>query len=229
MPRIMFRRDTAENWTDFNPILHEGEFGFELDTGRYKIGMGNLAWVDLPYAIDSVHGESAYDVAVENGYTGTEGEWLDSLQGPPGEDGAPGPQGETGPTGVPGPIGPAGAAGGTGATGAGLPGGIIFPFQANGVLTVKVWPTALYVNKAGNYRMHASCRNRGTGTSLQVTAHVDGVPVSAAPYNCVIAAGSGIAHDAADSTLTLAVGQFITGIEVVTVGTAWSTLVVQLH
>ena len=116
MPRIMFRRDSAENWTTFNPILHEGEFGFETDTGRYKIGMSNLSWVDLSYSIDAVHGESAYDVAVENGYTGTEGEWLDTLQGPPGEDGAAGPQGETGPPGVPGPIGPAGG------TGTGTPG-----------------------------------------------------------------------------------------------------------
>ena len=40
-----------------------------------------------------VRGESAYDVAVRNGFTGTEEEWLASLKGEPGE---PGPRGATG-------------------------------------------------------------------------------------------------------------------------------------
>ena len=39
-------------------------------------------------------GYSAYEVAVQNGYTGTEEEWLSSLVGPRGQQG---PQGETGP------------------------------------------------------------------------------------------------------------------------------------
>lgn len=38
-------------------------------------------------------GYSAYEVAVLNGYTGTEQEWLDSLIGPQGPQGEPGPQG----------------------------------------------------------------------------------------------------------------------------------------
>ena len=33
-------------------------------------------------------GDSAYEVAVKNGFDGTETEWLDSLQGEPGEKGA---------------------------------------------------------------------------------------------------------------------------------------------
>lgn len=31
-----------------------------------------------------IRGQSAYEVAVNNGFKGTEQEWLDSLQGPPG-------------------------------------------------------------------------------------------------------------------------------------------------
>lgn len=31
-----------------------------------------------------IRGQSAYEVAVNNGFEGTEQEWLDSLQGPPG-------------------------------------------------------------------------------------------------------------------------------------------------
>lgn len=36
------------------------------------------------------NGRSAYQIAVDNGFIGTEQEWLDSLEGPPGE---PGPAG----------------------------------------------------------------------------------------------------------------------------------------
>jgi Collagen triple helix repeat (20 copies)/Major tropism determinant N-terminal domain len=126
MPRIMFRRDTAENWTDFNPILHEGEFGFEIDSGDFKIGRDNLPWIDLPYAIaDLPPGDSAYDVAVENGYVGTEAEWLDTLIGPQGNNGASGPQGETGPPGEPGPAGAAGVDGADGADGPAGPAGMV--------------------------------------------------------------------------------------------------------
>lgn len=114
MPRIMFRRDTAENWTDFNPILHDAEFGFEMDTGAFKIGRDNIPWIDLPYAFEAGgDGKSAYEIAVDNGFVGTEAEWLDSMVGPPGNDGAPGPQGETGSIG---PTGPPGSDGGPGIT-----------------------------------------------------------------------------------------------------------------
>ncbi len=62
---------------------------------------------------DGADGQSAYELAVVEGFTGTESEWLDTLQGPPGADGAdstvPGPQGEKGDTGDTGPQGPAGA------------------------------------------------------------------------------------------------------------------------
>lgn len=53
-------------------------------------------------------GYSAYEIAVQNGYTGTEEEWLASLQG---EDGATGPQGPQGVQGVQGPKGDKGDTG----------------------------------------------------------------------------------------------------------------------
>lgn len=46
---IQLRRDTATNWASTNPILAEGEAGFETDTYRIKIGDGSTAWVSLPY------------------------------------------------------------------------------------------------------------------------------------------------------------------------------------
>ena len=45
-------------------------------------------------------GYSAYEVAVLNGFEGTEEEWLASLVGPQGETGPDGPQGNPGPTGL---------------------------------------------------------------------------------------------------------------------------------
>jgi hypothetical protein len=49
MAKIKFRRDTSSNWTLANPILAQGEPGFEYDTGKLKIGDGNTVWNDLSY------------------------------------------------------------------------------------------------------------------------------------------------------------------------------------
>jgi hypothetical protein len=43
------RRDTAANWTAANPILANGEKGYETDTGKEKRGDGSTAWASLPY------------------------------------------------------------------------------------------------------------------------------------------------------------------------------------
>ena len=81
-------------------------------------------------------GKSAYEIAVEKGFIGTEEEWLSSLVGPQGEQGPQGPvgpqgeqgpqgpKGETGPQGVQGEIGPQGPKGDKGDTGEQGPQGI---------------------------------------------------------------------------------------------------------
>jgi len=45
--QIQLRSDTAANWTTKNPVLAEGEPGFEIDTGILKIGDGVTAWSGL--------------------------------------------------------------------------------------------------------------------------------------------------------------------------------------
>nr|DAN35651.1 MAG TPA: hyaluronidase [Caudoviricetes sp.] len=50
--RIQQRRDTAARWAQYNPILLEGEVGYELDTDQYKVGDGVNAWNALPYRGD---------------------------------------------------------------------------------------------------------------------------------------------------------------------------------
>ena len=59
--------------------LHNGEKGEKGDTGSR-----------------GADGKSAYEVALQNGFTGTEADWLTSLKGQKGDTGAPGAKGEPG-------------------------------------------------------------------------------------------------------------------------------------
>lgn len=142
--KIQFRRDTAAAWTSANPVLSQGEAGYEYDTGRFKVGNGLTAWGSLPYSsgvtgptgpsstasvgsvTTSAAGGSAvvtnsgsataaiYNFTIPRGETGPTG-----AQGVIGPTGPQGLQGITGPTGaastVVGPTGPQGITGPTGA------------------------------------------------------------------------------------------------------------------
>ena len=77
--------------------------------GKMLAVLGIAAALSVPLA--ACGGLSAYDIAVKNGFSGTEQEWLESLIGERGEAGAQGPQGEKGEPGEPGEQGPAGESG----------------------------------------------------------------------------------------------------------------------
>ena len=47
--QIQIRRGTASQWTSANPTLASGEFGYETDTGKFKLGDGSTAWNSLAY------------------------------------------------------------------------------------------------------------------------------------------------------------------------------------
>jgi hypothetical protein len=47
--KIQVRRDSSSNWTTTNPVLSEGEIGFETNTGKFKIGNGSSVWSSLDY------------------------------------------------------------------------------------------------------------------------------------------------------------------------------------
>ena len=49
MDRIQFRRSTSGEWSSINPILAGGEFAFETDTRRFKVGDGVTAYNNLNY------------------------------------------------------------------------------------------------------------------------------------------------------------------------------------
>lgn len=83
--------------------LHNGEKGDKGDTGSRGAA-----------------GKSAYEIALQNGFTGTEADWLTSLKGQKGDTGAkgePGEKGEKGDTGTPGKDGVNGTDGKDGADG----------------------------------------------------------------------------------------------------------------
>jgi hypothetical protein len=77
MPFIQFqiRRGVGADWVYNNPTLAAGEFGYETDTRKLKIGDGVTPWNSLPFFAGS------------------------------GGVGPPGPTGPAGPTGPPGPSG----------------------------------------------------------------------------------------------------------------------------
>ena len=55
--QIQFRRGTAAEWTSANPTLAAGEFGWESDTGKAKIGTGAATWTALAYSITGEVGD----------------------------------------------------------------------------------------------------------------------------------------------------------------------------
>jgi len=50
---IQLRRDNSTSWNRVDPVLNQGEPGFETDSGKFKIGNGVLKWKQLPYVKSS--------------------------------------------------------------------------------------------------------------------------------------------------------------------------------
>lgn len=56
---IQLKRGKAASWTSQNILLLAGEPGYEMDTGRFKVGNGKDKWNDLPYVDD--HGAELFN------------------------------------------------------------------------------------------------------------------------------------------------------------------------
>lgn len=112
--RIQLRHDTSTNWASVGNslVLLAGEFAYETDTGRLKIGDGIRNWNSLPYFTPSGStgptGTTGATGPLGTGPTGA----ASNVTGPTGFTGATGPTGAasdvTGPTGSIGPTGPVG-------------------------------------------------------------------------------------------------------------------------
>jgi hypothetical protein len=64
--QYQLRRDTASNWTRYNPVLLQGEPGFEYDANRLKIGDGLSHWINLPY-LGNIYGSSTSMLTIGTG------------------------------------------------------------------------------------------------------------------------------------------------------------------
>lgn len=104
--QIVWRRGHSVTWTSLNPVLAQGEAGFEIDTGKFKVGDGGTTWNILPYYIDEAKINELLEDLVVEGVPGP--------QGPQGIQGLPGIQGPVGAQGIQGIQGPAGADGADG-------------------------------------------------------------------------------------------------------------------
>ena len=46
---VKVKRATAARWSSVNPVLAAGEFGYETDTRKLKLGDGTSSWTQLSY------------------------------------------------------------------------------------------------------------------------------------------------------------------------------------
>lgn len=60
--KIQLRRDTAANWTSTNPVLAQGEVGYDLTSGKMKVGNGTSTWTQLAYFNDGSFSGSYADL-----------------------------------------------------------------------------------------------------------------------------------------------------------------------
>lgn len=105
----------AELRDENDNIIQPGSYGKNtVFTSSTNDGILDYVMNDLEYLYEKQgtggggtgkDGKSAYEIAVENGYTGTVKEWLGSLKGERGDDGSPGVKGEKGERGPQGPPG----------------------------------------------------------------------------------------------------------------------------
>ena len=48
--QIQIRRDTTANWENVNPILADGEIGYDITANKFKVGNGADEWLDIEYS-----------------------------------------------------------------------------------------------------------------------------------------------------------------------------------
>ena len=96
----------CDEWIAPKPVVIEEEDGqqqvvkFNLQLSLQGDASINAVSTIEPYWAKGDPGKSAYEIAVEHGFVGTEEEWLQSLHGAQGEQGPEGPQGPQGEPGV---------------------------------------------------------------------------------------------------------------------------------
>lgn len=90
---FQLKRGAASTWELLNPVLSAGEPGFEIDTGKLKIGDGKTQWNSLSYFNDNAKFTHKWDGTT---LTITTPDGTSSSVDLRGEQGAQGPAGPTG-------------------------------------------------------------------------------------------------------------------------------------
>lgn len=101
-------------------MIDTGDVENEEDSRLYLKGDTEWKFISDLSSAQGIQGLSAYQVAVQHGFEGTEAEWLISLKGEKGETGPKGEKGDQGEQGPQGPKGETGPQGPKGDTGSGL-------------------------------------------------------------------------------------------------------------
>ncbi len=109
------QRPDAEGaaWNYLPDIEAAGALWIEWSPETFEVTDDGAAMAALqgPKGSDGADGKSAYQLALENGYSGSEADWLASLKGDRGEQGDRGERGEKGDKGERGDFGPQGSTG----------------------------------------------------------------------------------------------------------------------
>lgn len=77
MKEIKSLKGTHAALEALNPVLLDNQIGFETDTKKWKIGNGIDPYNEIKYN----YGESAYDIWLRNGHSGTEEDFLNDIKG----------------------------------------------------------------------------------------------------------------------------------------------------
>jgi hypothetical protein len=160
--KIQLRRDTSVNWIRVNPILSTGEPGYEIDTGKFKIGNGTESWNQLDYVVGSGGGSNG--PTGPTGPTGPQGPTGPAAYGPAGDTGPTGPQGTSGNDGPTGPTGPQGNTGATGPTGMTL-------YQTTTTLVNGTYTVAL--SSTGQLNLPSADNTESDNARIQSTNSID--------------------------------------------------------
>jgi hypothetical protein len=75
-----FRRGTSQEWLLQNPILAQGEPGYETDTGLLKVGNGSSRWTLLGYFTDMLNTNGSISIGQNSGLS-NQGDYSISIGG----------------------------------------------------------------------------------------------------------------------------------------------------
>jgi hypothetical protein len=69
---IQVKRGHSHDWETKNYPLRSGEYGYEVDTGLFKIGNGRDGWNELPYFLNETEMDAKITAAIADVVAGSD-------------------------------------------------------------------------------------------------------------------------------------------------------------